>query len=315
MDVPLHPKPRSVPLIIGGALAVALCSLLIGCATSTTAGQAGVDPQWQHAAAVLATKTDADSLAAAGLLSIPNHGGDSLALIARAVEAAPDRPDLVWLQAQVCGESPPCNPETIELHLRELDPTNGAGWMGALARADVSKDDGATNAALTALSHTDRVDTYWTTLIAHLGSATAQTKMLSPWLSEVTIVGILAARAIPAYATVSRACKGERLEHPEFIEVCRGVAKALEHGDTYITEMMGVAIAKRVWPEDSSEWRAAAEERRVYEYRSMYYAKLVFWDATHAKQTLTMCAQNRREQDVLLAQLVATGRNPNPRPQ
>src|SRR5450756_2208992 len=86
----------------------------------------------------------------------------------------------------------------------------------------------------------------------------------------------------------------ERLERPEFIEVCRGVAKAFERGDTYITEMIGVAIAKRVWPEDSPEWRAAAEERRVYDYRSKYYAKLVFWDATHAKQTFTMCATNRR---------------------
>jgi hypothetical protein len=209
---------------------------------------------------MLATKTDADSLAASGLLGVATHRDASLALIRRAVEAAPDRPDLVWLQAQVCGESPPCNPEPIERHLRELDPTNGAGWMGVLARADVSKDDGATNAALTAISHTERVDIYWTTLIAHLGRATAQTKMLSPWLSEVTIIGILAAQAIPAYASVSRACKGERLERPEFVEVCRGVAKALEHGDTYITEMIGVAIAKRVWPEDSSEWRAAAEE-------------------------------------------------------
>jgi len=46
-------------------------------------------------------------------------------LIARAVDVAPDRPDLVWLQAQVCQQSPPCDPEPIERHLRELDPSNG----------------------------------------------------------------------------------------------------------------------------------------------------------------------------------------------
>jgi hypothetical protein len=41
----------------------------------------------------------------------------------------------------------------------------------------------------------------------------------------------------------------------------RGIAKALQNGDTYITKMIGVAIAKRVWPEDSPEWKAAAEDR------------------------------------------------------
>jgi hypothetical protein len=314
MDVTFHPKPRSVPLITGCTLAIALSPILIGCATSTTTKQAGADPQWQRAAAVLAKKTDADSLAVAGLLSLPSHRDESLSLIARALEAEPERADLVWLQVQVCGESPPCNPEPIERHLRELDPTNGAGWMGALARADVSKDDAATNAALTAISHTDRVDIYWTKLIAHLGSATVQTKMLSPWQTEVTIIGILAAQAIPAYAPVSRACKGERLERPEFIEVCRGVARAFENGDTVITEMIGVSIAKRVWPEDSPEWRAAAEARRVYDYRTQALSELESWTSTHSEQTLAMYSQNRREQDVFLAQLLATGKNPNPPP-
>jgi hypothetical protein len=55
--------------------------------------------------------------------------------------------------------------------------------------------------------------------------------------------------------------------------------------------------------------------KKLCDYRSKYHAKLVFWDATHAKQTLTMCAQNRREQDVLFAQLVATGKKPDPPPQ
>jgi len=36
----------------------------------------------------------------------------------------------------------------------------------------------------------------------------------------------------------------------------------------------GVAIAKRVWPENSPEWKVAAEERRVYDYRSKLYSKL-----------------------------------------
>jgi hypothetical protein len=296
-------------------LVAVLASILIGCATQTSQNTADADPQLQRAVAKLTMRTDADSLAAAGLLSLPTHREGSLVLIARAVDAAPDRADLVWLQAQVCQQSPPCNPEPIERRLRELDPSNGAGWVGALARANSSKNDEAKEAALTAISHSDHLDIYWTTIIAHLWRAIDGTKVLSPWQAEVTVIGVLAAQAIPAYLPIANACKGERLQRSEVIEVCRGIAKSLERGDTYITEMIGVGIAKRVWPEDSPEWNAAADARRSYEYRSKVSAQLEAWNAAHAQQSLTMYAENRREQDVLLAQLVATGKNPNPPPQ
>jgi hypothetical protein len=300
---------------VGCALIAGLSSILIGCATQTSKNTAGADPQLQRAVAILATKPDADSLAAAGLLSIPTHREGALVLIGRAVDIAPDRPDLVWLQAQVCQGSPPCDSDPMERRLRELDPSNGAGWMGALARANSGKDDAAKEAALTAISHSDHVDIYWTTIIAHLWRAIDGTKVLSPWQAEVTVIGVLAAQAIPPYLAIGNACKGERLERPEIVEVCRGVARAFENGDTVITEMIGVAIAKRVWPEDSPEWRAAAEARRVYDYRAKSLAELESWNTTHAEQTLAMYSQNPREQDVFLAQLVATGKNPNPPPQ
>ena len=140
-------------------------------------------------------------------------------------------------------------------------------------------------------------------------------KTLSPWQAEIAIIGVLAGQEIPAYAPVSNACKGDRLKRSEIVESCRGVARALLRGDTYLTEMMGVAIAKRVWPEDSPEWRAAADARRLYDYRARYSAQLEQWEAKHAEQLLAMCAANPSEQEVLKAQLVATGRNPNPPPQ
>jgi hypothetical protein len=297
---------------VGFALVTGLVSVLVGCATSSSRSTTDADLQLQRAVVILATKPDADSLAAAGLLSLPVHRDDSLALIARAVTVAPDRPDLVWLQAQVCQGSPPCDPDPMERRLRDLDPTNGAGWINALARASSSKNDEAKEAALMSISHSDRVDIYWTTIIAHLWRAIDAAKVLSPWQAEVTVIGILAAQAIPAYALIGNACKGERLQHSEVIAMCRGVAKACERGDTYITEMIGVAIAKRVWPEDSPEWNVAAEARRLYEYRSKASSQqLEEWDATHAQQTLTMYTKNRREQDVLLARLVAMGKNPS----
>jgi hypothetical protein len=297
---------------VGCALAIGLSSLLMGCATSPEAKEAKAERDLSRATAVLAKKNDPDSLAAAGLLSFSLHRDDSLSLIARATETAPERADLVWLQAQVCRESTACDPEPVERHLRELDPSNGAGWMGALARASSSKNDEAKNVALAAIGHSDRVDIYWTTLIARLSRATVQTKTISPWQAEVTIIGVLAAVAIPAYSAASNGCNGELLKRAETVEVCRGVAQAFERGDTYVTEMIGIAIAKRVWPEGSPEWKAAAQARRVYEYRSKFWGALELWDLSHAEEHLALYAQNRREQDVLLAQLIAAGKNPNP---
>ena len=130
--------------------------------------------------------------------------------------------------------------------------------------------------------------------------------------SEVAVIGYLAALPLPPYLTISTSCKGERLLQPDMIEECRGVAKALQNGDTYLTEMMGVAISKRVWPVDSPEWKAAAEEHRVYEYRSQFFMKLSYRVTKHASEYLALCSQNRREQEVFAAQLAAAGRDPNP---
>jgi len=69
---------------------------------------------------------------------------------------APERADLVWLQAQVCEKLARCDPEPVERRLRALDPTNGAGWMGALARAYVAKDEETTDAAIAAIGRSDR---------------------------------------------------------------------------------------------------------------------------------------------------------------
>jgi hypothetical protein len=297
------------------ALLVVLPPLLNGCATSPEARAARAQRHAEQAATVLAKRTDADSLAAAALLSLENDRHQSVPLLTRATQAAPERPELVWLQAQVCQTVPSCDPEPMERRLRALDPSNGAGWMGGLARANASKDFVAVDAALAALSYSERVDIYWTTLFARLSRAAARSGKISIPEAEVLVIGYLAGQAIPAYGAASNACKGERLQRPDIVEVCRGVAKAFERGDTYITEMIGVAIAKRAWPEDSPEWKAAVEAWRVYQYRAKLWETLEAkgWNERRgAERYLALCDQNRREQDVFLAQLVEAGENPNP---
>jgi hypothetical protein len=296
-------------------IAVRLSTFLLlafsACALGSTQ-QSKAQKHIDRTIAALVQRTDADSLAAAGLMSADNHAHQSLPLLTRAVDAAPDRPDLVWLQSLRCAQVPSCDPLPMEHRLRELDPINGAGWWEAIARAGAAHDTEGIDTALTAISRSERVDIYWTTLIAHLSRAAANTKKLSIEEAEVTIIGYLAAQAIPAYQYVSTSCKGERLQQPGVAEVCRGVAKALQNGDTYLTAMIGVSIAKRVWPEDSPEWKAAAEQRRVYDYRSKLYQKLEQRALTHPDEYLTLCEQNRRESDLFAAQLTAAGYDPNP---
>jgi hypothetical protein len=299
---------------LGRLLALALPGLLVGCAMSSDARIARMGRQVSRATTALERRTDADSLAAAGLLESSRHRDKALSLVAQAAEVSPDRADLVWLHIAICQKTPPCDPENAERRLRSLDASNGVGWLGALSKANAQNNDAAKDAALTEIGKTARVDIYWTTLIAHLSKAIADTKALSLPDAEVTVIGVLAAQAIPAYGVASNSCKGERLQRADILEACRAVASAFEHGDTYITEMIGVAIAKRVWPENSPEWAAATEARRNYEYRSKFWGKLdiIPWSKSAAEKYLGYCEQNHREQDVLRAQLVAAGANPSP---
>jgi hypothetical protein len=295
-----------------GSLILLIASTGAFALSSSDAQMAKAQKRTDRTIAALAQMTDADSLAAAGLMSIGNHSDKSLDFLALATAAAPDRSDLLWLRAMRCAQLAPCDPKPIEQRLRELDPTNGAGWWAAMTRAAATHDAEGTDTALAAISHSQRVDIYWTTLIAHLSRAVANTKKMSLEQSEIEIIGNLAAQAIPPYQYISTGCKGERLQQPGVTEICRGVAKALQNGDTYVTEMIGVAIAKRVWPEESPEWKAAAEERRVYDYRSKLYSKLEQRALTHPEEYLTLCSQNRRESDLFASQLTAAGYDPNP---
>jgi hypothetical protein len=292
------------------AIAIGLCSSLVDCAASHPTDASHRERDIERAVGALANRSDADSLAAAGLLSLTSRQRDPLDLLARASAAAPDRADLLWLHTRACLATPACDPEPIERRLRTLDPANGGGWLIDLTRANAAQDDTASNAILAGVGRSDHVDIYWTTLIAHLTRATAQTHEVSITEAGNSIIGALAGSIIPAFKAASNSCKGGQLERPQVVEACRGVARAFMRGDTYITEMMGVSIAQRVWPEGSQEWKAADDARRLYEYRSKLSASAAE-DAAHMEEFLTLCEHNRREQDVFLAELKSEGKSPD----
>ena len=276
-------------------------------------------PRFNQTVTVLAQRTDADSLAASAVLSMftqPQPHWDSvLALLVRAVAAAPERVDLVWLNIQICRDVPASDAEPEVERLRVLDPSNGAAWLHAVARANAADDEAAKIAVLSELARTERVDIYWTTLIVHLTRAVAVTHLVSLPEALINVIGGLGAGEIPAYSATASLCKGERLDNDEVLRDCRRVAMALERGDTFITEMMGLAIARRVWRADSPEWKAAAEETRVSRYRMETVGQLEVKSgigARSAEEYLALCEQNRREQDVALAEIVKASESPDP---
>lgn len=298
------------------AICLAILPMLLqGCASS----EDRLNREISRSVVTLERQEDADSLAAAALLSGNDIFGTghkdqkhAASLIARATSAAPNRADLAWLQARLCQEAPPCDAQAFDIKVRTLDPSNGAGWLGALTRSWDARDDAGMNEALRAIGQTDRVDVYYTGLVAKLTPKIAQAGSTSLGEASVPLIGSLASLTIPAYESASKACKGDRLSQNGVVGLCRGLARAFENGDSFITEMVGIAIAKRVWPENSPQWQAAVDARQLYEYRTKLWGELPLQTEASVHRYVALCSQYRREQDVLRAELIDAGKNPDP---
>lgn len=292
-----------------------LPALLVGCASFSEVDEARTELEIQRGIASLAQANDGDSLAAAALLTTFRKPRVALSLIARASAASPHRADLAWLHARICALVDDCNPEPIEAAFRATDSGNAAGWMGQLSRAHSLKHDSGIDRYLEAIGESQRFDVYWTTLSGRLTSAVVDRTSIAAPEAIVAVTGALGGVAIPPYAALSNACKGERLERDDIRSTCRSVAAVLQRSDTYITEMIGVAIAKRAWPADSPEVQAAAEARRIYRYRTAIAADVDEtgnWTVRAAEEYLRLLAENRTEQEVFRAKLVRAGRSPDP---
>jgi hypothetical protein len=179
----------------------------------------------------------------------------------------------------------------------------------------MSNDAAAVRKAIFAISGSQRFDIYWNKLILHTTNAILKVQILDTRTALVSIIGSAAATAIPAYGQISNACKGNNLEDVEFLSACQRVSTALRNGDTYITEMVGVAIAKRVWPEGSPEFVDAVAARRLARYRMETVNKTSVADIENNKTAdvyLELLATYRTEQEVFKAEIINAGLQPNP---
>jgi hypothetical protein len=275
----------------------------------------------------LIAKGTANSLATAALLEQFGAESDSGAykLIARAVQLAPGRRDLAWLAVRLCASSSDCNDAIAEKHLREVDPTNGVGFMGALVRAERKNDIAGVDAALTALGNSEKFYVYFDPLIAATTPelAAARHPGGTPSSKEITratmhMAGTIAASVLPPTQSFSYSCKGLVLEQVAGrLGLCRRAAKVIANADTFLVEGLGLSYQQQLWPLDSPEGRAITAQRRVFQYRMEEYNHI---DISSSKleeypaDALEAFRTHDREQEVALFYFAKAGTPKDPSP-
>jgi hypothetical protein len=276
-----------------------------------------------RAAAVqrLVTEGTADSLAAAAVLKQfgEETDGGSYALAARAVQLAPGRRDLAWLAVRLCTGADECDPAGPEKHLRDVDPGNGVGLIGALTRAQRKNDAAAIDSALTAIGTAERFFVYFDPLVAATAPELARAQHSGPGQpsrkeqarATVEMIGVIAASVLPPSQAFSFSCKGMALEQiAGRLERCQRAAQAFARADTFIVEGLGLSLQQRLWPLDSPEGRAITARRRVFQYRLEEYSRLAISSSNideFPADIMDVLRAHEREQDVALVYFARAG--------
>jgi hypothetical protein len=288
-------------------------------ASTAEAEQLTRENQLLRSRAALVTAGDPDSLLAATVSYLGTkgqNGPERLALITRAVQLAPDRPDLAWWHLQLCVVVASCDVKPIEAQLQTLDPKNAAGFSGSLMRSADAHDAAGVQAALTAMAASERFDVYWNPATAAMANAFIRSGALEPKAAFMVALGAAAAQWVP-FKPMADACKGEALRRHDVLMSCRRLSEVLRKGDTYYAESFGARLARNLWSEGSDEWQAAARDYVTVEYRSAEDNRLLEKEPlgnAFAAKRLGLLATHRTEQEVVLADLAAAGVNPDPPP-
>lgn len=273
-----------------------------------------LDKAMTQGIAMLAERSDPDSLAAAALLTVVTDGARAEQLAARASAAAPKRPDLVWLHAQLCRDVPTCDRKPIDAQLHRLDPDNGAVFLPALQDVARGTDPVEADRLLAAVAASKRIDFYWNPLIAHLTAAVISTKTMAPGPSVVAVIGVASTVVIPAVAGASLPCR-DWIPREERRTECKAIARAFLQGDTAVAEAAGQTMTQALWAPDSPESVAAKEARRVLTYQVMTNgaeAQRRLTDEAAVHRYLDKLGRYRREREVIVAELAEAGHSPSP---
>lgn len=302
----------------GGAVALMAAAGLQLIVSAGCATQPSLDQRIQALEPLLIARGDADSLATAAALRRAAHDQreDALVLAARATAAAPDRPDLAMVQLMLCQQTAACDPQPLELRLRQLDPANGISWLYTLARATAAHDEPGVRVALSGLAQSQRVDEYWTERVSHMTAAVAGRGGFDLNSAFVAVVGVNAAMVMPALQPVSAACSQGAVSEAGVLEQCRRISTALDRADTMLLASLGNRMAARLWPAGSTQRARIDAERRTLDYRlELWTHNAEQLNSTQASRALAdLYSKYASEQDALKAWYIELGVTPDPPP-
>lgn len=257
---------------------------------------------------------DVDQLAANALAmwgtNASANGSQALSQIQRASQAAPQRPELLWLHLRLCTEVAGCEPEPIEARLRKLDSDNGVAWIGPLSRAQTRRDARAEAQILDMMSKSADFNVYWTTLIARLtpyvsrmpvASSVAQPAPTPLTNAMNSTIGWLSALAIPSFRPVTAACNEQKIREPEARVRCQQVSQALQRSDTTLAEGLGLGIEQRLAVPDSAGAMQVLDKIQTLRHQSQGAGAVVAAQVEKdkfAEQMLKLNGQLKKEQEV-----------------
>lgn len=299
------------------AVNAAACVVVL-LSTPAARGSDATDAQAARTAVIqrLIGKGTADSLGTAAVLKQFGQESDTGAysLAAQAVALAPDRADLAWLAVRLCDAVADCDSAVAERHLREVDPTNAAGYLGELSRALQRNDAAGVDAALSSIGQSRNFDVYFNPLVVFTTEQLAiarrsggdQPSRKEERDAQLQMLGFMAGFALPPLQPISLACRGMELKIEGRLDKCRQAAAVVARGDTFITEGLGLSLQARLWPEDSPEGRDVAAKRLVFQYRLEQYSGQTFprWGQMDPLiATVELRRTHEREQDTALEYL------------
>lgn len=185
-----------------------------------------------HLQALLLSPEPATRVAAA--LMLHTYAGGALgaadaetlaALVADAIDSAPEDAALLRTAHALCLSSKACSADDVLARLRRVEPGNAANWLDELQRAHEAGDGEALRRSLERASDGDRFDLHETAMATSMFGA-IDTLRLPPMneaaargalrrlgyrpdardLAMLAVVGVAAAQSLPPLQAVTRAC-------------------------------------------------------------------------------------------------------------
>jgi hypothetical protein len=252
------------------------------------------------------------TLATAALLSyypLGDVAAQPLQFIQRAETMAPERPELVWLERSICQRLKCSGAQSIENHLKELDPGNGFAWIPDLERAEQAATDNAVTEAITKIGASREMTIYFNSLqVTIFDALTVAAPRESLSTRAIEAIGILAAQSIPPLQPLTKPCRADQFSLPGRREACEVMATRMEHSDTVLTQSVALSMQERWWPVGSAQRDSLRIKRRQLDYEMQMSGGIRWWRMNRDMAIRIDAARKaEREEDVMLAVMKAYG--------